>query len=672
VGPDVELLALADQDDRWYPEKLEVLGGAVDAGALLAFSDSRVIDGNGTVLAESFFGRRRNNTSDLRQMVFANTVTGASAMFRRELLARALPFPPSPGTVSFHDHWLAVVAVASGELEYIDRPLYDYVQHAGNLLGHTLREQPLGRRRYRGPWMLRARGAYQELLTRTVTIASALQTRLHGQLSPADARELGRITAVEQSRKALTRMALHAVAARRATSSTLGAERDVVEALVWRRRMSRAAVKRDRVNHPWFTAAPDLPPRAVVAADELPPVRELIGANTPLRLDIDATQPARVNLLLGLCEPWDDGETARYGVGLLSSLEATGPRTRIVAVDGGGTGAENVEILDASDRRSTRVPVSPADVFIAADAATAELAYRAALELGDGRFVYVIDDDDSLRLPAGARAMQAQQSLTLPHCALFTSALIRDHFRAQRLGVFAAGDAWGDERSAVVTCPINATLTPATTEQRRLGPRRLAFWADPGRTGADGMFELGLLAVRRAVELGLLAGCDVNLVGPRSLESAIEIVPDVDLVFAGALQTSSRASVVGRHDVGLALAGTPRPNLVSLEMAAGGMVTVTNTCGVRNRQWVEGRSANLIAAEPTIEALAAALGDALERAADIEARTAGANVDWPREWSEVLDARTLDHVGSLLSQCSGEHKWRVATAAARTGQAPQA
>ena len=67
---------------------------------------------------------------------FGFTVTGAACMFRRELLSDALPFPPQFGHM-FHDHWLAILALSRGRLGYVDRPLYDYVQHGGNVIGHV-------------------------------------------------------------------------------------------------------------------------------------------------------------------------------------------------------------------------------------------------------------------------------------------------------------------------------------------------------------------------------------------------------------------------------------------------------------------------------------------------------------------------------------------------------
>src|SRR5437763_7952640 len=65
-----------------------------------------------------------------------NAVTGGASLFRRDLLGYALPFPPAQ-FAHFHDHWVAVVALALGEIKFVDRALYDYVQHDDATLGHV-------------------------------------------------------------------------------------------------------------------------------------------------------------------------------------------------------------------------------------------------------------------------------------------------------------------------------------------------------------------------------------------------------------------------------------------------------------------------------------------------------------------------------------------------------
>ncbi len=132
---DCDFVALCDQDDRWHPDKLEVLLTAI-GDAQLVYSDARLVDEGGRVISETYWSRRRNNHTNLTSLLIANTVTGAASLARRDLLDHALPFPPRLGH-PYHDHWLAVAALTRGRIEYVDRPLYDYVQHGGAQIGHA-------------------------------------------------------------------------------------------------------------------------------------------------------------------------------------------------------------------------------------------------------------------------------------------------------------------------------------------------------------------------------------------------------------------------------------------------------------------------------------------------------------------------------------------------------
>src|ERR1700722_8153283 len=295
VGAETEFVALADQDDWWRPEKLDVLVDAMSDGAKLAYSDCRVVTPNGSVVSTSFFPRRRNNSSDLGRLLIANCVTGAASMFRRDLLEDVLPFPPPVGD-AYHDHWLALVALASGRLAYIDRPLYDYVQHRNNALGF-LSGQRLDGIDERGPWMLHNRAVYRYDLLRMVTFGRTLERRFGARLAADKRRAVGRLTAVESSPKARARLALRALAAAPATSATLGAERHLLSALVWRRVMSRAGRHRPRLADVRFTSTfQETPTRG--AAGDVRSVGELAEKTMPLALQRSPAEPERTNLLV--------------------------------------------------------------------------------------------------------------------------------------------------------------------------------------------------------------------------------------------------------------------------------------------------------------------------------------------------------------------------------------
>lgn len=147
-------VALSDHDDDWRPDKLATLLSRFDDRTQLVYSDMRIVTAGGECLSDTYWTTRKNNHTDLISLLVANTITGAASVFRRELLADVLPFPDRHGHV-FHDQWIAAVALAHGKVRYVPQPLYDYVQHGGNVIGH----RPLSR----APWCGMLRNAWQGL-----------------------------------------------------------------------------------------------------------------------------------------------------------------------------------------------------------------------------------------------------------------------------------------------------------------------------------------------------------------------------------------------------------------------------------------------------------------------------------------------------------------------------
>ena len=144
VGPEAAYVAPCDQDDAWHPSKLATLSAALTPGGTLAFSDLRIVDAARHVISPTYWTNRAVTWDDLGAELQTNVVTGAACLVRREVLDLALPFPAELAG-SFHDHWLAVCALALGDLVYVDRPLVDYVQHDDNLVGWSERRRRGGR-----------------------------------------------------------------------------------------------------------------------------------------------------------------------------------------------------------------------------------------------------------------------------------------------------------------------------------------------------------------------------------------------------------------------------------------------------------------------------------------------------------------------------------------------
>jgi glycosyltransferase involved in cell wall biosynthesis len=161
VPENAEWVALSDQDDSWYPEKIETLVPHLDDVSLVA-GQARVVRRPGNdVVADSTY---RKDVS-LGSLIAQNQVTGSLCLFRRGLLDLALPFPRFPAITQVHDHWLAVCAKATGGALIVDDIVQDYVQHSGNVLGEV---------------------EVRRSLARSLANVSAMSRKYHGGSGPLD------------------------------------------------------------------------------------------------------------------------------------------------------------------------------------------------------------------------------------------------------------------------------------------------------------------------------------------------------------------------------------------------------------------------------------------------------------------------------------------------------
>jgi len=166
-----QYIFLADQDDLWFPQRLETGAALLDAGAGFVFGDADLIDAEGAPLGHTLFealalknSERVGITSEpVNVLIKRNIVTGATAAFPRTVFEKAAPFPE--GWV--HDEWLAMVAALGGEKFAVTGPLISYRQHSSNQIG--VKKNTLGTRMAK----LRAEGTQRNarLLSRMTSLA---------------------------------------------------------------------------------------------------------------------------------------------------------------------------------------------------------------------------------------------------------------------------------------------------------------------------------------------------------------------------------------------------------------------------------------------------------------------------------------------------------------------
>ena len=257
VPAQAALVALSDQDDRWHPAKLSTLRRAL-GNAGLVYSDMRLTDAGGRVLRDTLWRGRRGNYRNLASMLIANTVTGAATLFRRDVIALSLPFPDPPG-FQFHDHWLGLVALAAGEIAFVDEPLYDYVQHSGAVFGDVTHGSKLANWRRRLTAFprvgVRWRAAYFYGYLNCEAQAQALLVRCDAQLTAAKRATLVRFVETARSPRAFAWLALRPLRALAGQTETLGTEAGLARGLVWRWAVEHRARRGLRSQRPGLSTA---------------------------------------------------------------------------------------------------------------------------------------------------------------------------------------------------------------------------------------------------------------------------------------------------------------------------------------------------------------------------------------------------------------------------------
>jgi hypothetical protein len=132
----VDAIACCDQDDVWYPRKLEVSIAQLEAMGpnALVFCDMNLMDAQGVRSSETAWKVERRGVHHIStfDLLVRNVVPGTGMLMRAEL---ARKFPQIPEAAIFHDHWYPLIASVTGRLKPIYEPLYAYRLHGDNVVG---------------------------------------------------------------------------------------------------------------------------------------------------------------------------------------------------------------------------------------------------------------------------------------------------------------------------------------------------------------------------------------------------------------------------------------------------------------------------------------------------------------------------------------------------------
>jgi O-antigen biosynthesis protein len=391
---------------------------------------------------------------------------------------------------------------------------------------------------------------------------------------------------------------------------------------------------------PWPGVAPTA---AEIAADRLPWLR-LLNVSVDSAL---ADRPA-LNVLLPSLAMKNMSGGPNTAVTIACRLAATGIKVRLVSISAPHDGdpsafwahasslsgddprLHEVELVDAF-YRGKPFHVGVNDLFMATAWWTAQAAKYVVRHMRQKRFLYLIQDYESLLHPASTQQALAEETYHFDYLPIINTRLLQEFLTVNRIGRFATPEYASEALTFEPAIDTTLFFPVSADAMARRKRKRLLFYARPTQ-GLRNLFELGVAALRKLVNAGIIRSDRWEICGmgeafePISLglNCWLEPLPWQDLtIYAQQMRES---------DVLLSLMLSPHPSYPPLEMAACGRPAVTTVFGNKDAARLAAISPNIIGVKPTLEGIAGGLLSAIRRGG------VQSEVDLPASWSESLDA----------------------------------
>ncbi len=304
------------------------------------------------------------------------------------------------------------------------------------------------------------------------------------------------------------------------------------------------------------------------------------------------------------------------------------------------------EFLNISSK-DVAVKFNNSDICVAYSSWTMHDAWSVAKHLRRKYVVFFIQEDETIFYNFDSLNFIASSAYLMPHIAVFNSNLLRQHFEREGLGTFSGigtGKYLQFEHviGNVRPCPAKKCMTNAR--------RRLLCYARPEKHAARNLFEVCVLVLSKALREGVFEGdwefVGIGTLGPGGM---VELGDGKQMSLMPRVEQEAYESLLQSFDVGLSLMWAPHPGVIHFEMAKAGIVTVTNTFGIRTKEVLAKCGHNIIPCDPSILALVEGLRTAVRRSTDWVARIQGSESKMPSDWDDVFNRAFYRQLQALLA-----------------------
>jgi hypothetical protein len=303
---------------------------------------------------------------------------------------------------------------------------------------------------------------------------------------------------------------------------------------------------------------------------------------------------------------------------------------------------------------SAPFPVCEQDRFIAYSGWEGLIAHQLVAYTNYKKFIFFIQEYEPIFHDENAIKAVLQSAYYLPHFPIFNTRILHNHFVQDKLGIYSDAYATGkgirDEDHMVFEHAIADLIPPSSDELEKRTIRKLLFYARPEPHAGRNLYALGMLALGRALEKGLFKGAwEFWGIGTFAEDYEVQLDAYHTMKIVQRIPQKDYEQFLKNFDVGFSLMMAPHPSILPFEMAAAGLVVVTNEYRHRNRNVIAGISNNILPCRLTLDSIAEALGAAARKSADYNSRVKDYGVDWNRSWDNAFSDEFLESFISKVS-----------------------
>jgi hypothetical protein len=291
----------------------------------------------------------------------------------------------------------------------------------------------------------------------------------------------------------------------------------------------------------------------------------------------------------------------------------------------------------------TEMVVSPDDYFLAYSSWDAYAASQIASRTRNPRILQLVQEYEPIFYDHNSFHAMVDGGFRLPSFPLFNSAHLASHFRRNGLGLFADHP---DAEEGADYLSFSHVITPAkcatAADMASRKVRTCLVYARPERHASRNLFEIALLALRRACQQGAFDdGWRFVGVGTMGTSESVPLANGQVLELWPKMSEAEYTQLLTSTDLGISFMYAPHPSVVPYELCSAGAVVVTNCYGQRDPAYFAAISSNFVTCRPTIDSAAEAIVAAVGRTNDHQARVANAYRPKQTKWAEVFDGRFI-------------------------------